>query len=101
MKIKMQKLPVWEIGDPRGIDVVKHLRSLILEYGHVSLFDLYDMINIMKLGSFEYDVLYIDNKYGWTNPYDIRIKQVKGGYIIVCKKPVNLEEYYIGKSNKK
>ena len=93
MNIEMREMPVWRIADPTGERIVKRLKELIVMYGFVSVLDLYDVINMYE-SSFEFIPSYIENKYGWTNIFGFRLKELKRGYTIVYDTPVPLNDLY-------
>ena len=62
--------------------ILDQMKGAIVEYGQVSIGDLYDLAGITAN--------YTDNKYGWHNLDGAYVKAVPGGYSIVFPKPVAL-----------
>jgi len=68
--------------------VLNQLLSLIENYGHASLLDLYDLIghyNCFNPFNFR------DDKRGWKSLFGVEINKVKKGYAIVFPKLVELK----------
>lgn len=72
------------VVDTRGEaeEVLARMDELIVEYGLVSVADLYDLVGIS--GN------YTDNKYGWTNTDGAKVVRVRDGYMIKLQKPMPL-----------
>lgn len=63
--------------------VLRNMRDAIAQYGQVSIADLCDYLDITSN--------YTDNKYGWFNLNDARIRRVSSGYLIDLPDPVPLD----------
>lgn len=60
-------------------DVLNHLVDQTIDYGMVTVADLYDLVGI--------EPNYTDDKYGWTNLSTAKVIRVRDGYLIDLPKP--------------
>lgn len=55
-------------------DVIDQMRTMVDQYGMVSVNDLYDMVGLTSD--------FTDAKWGWTNLRSASVRQVRGGYLL-------------------
>lgn len=63
--------------------VLDQMEEVIGKYGFVSVFDLYDMVDITAP--------HTSNKYGWTDIRTAKVVPVRGGYVLKLPKPMPLD----------
>lgn len=64
-------------------DVLDRMRDLVRDYGAAKVTDLYDLVGLS--GS------YVDDRWGWTDLRDARVKPVRGGYLLELPRTEPLE----------
>lgn len=63
--------------------VLDQMQEVINKYGFVSVFDLYDMVDITAP--------HTSNKYGWTDIRTAKAVPVRGGYVLKLPRPMPLD----------
>ena len=81
-RFDFKNMPVFPKSEENLVkQIVKHLRDVIRIYGHISLIDVYDIIEIYE-PSLHADKYYIDNMYGWKRINDLYMLHTEHGATI-------------------
>lgn len=93
-KFDLKHLPVFPKSEEGlVIQIINHLRFMILQYGYISVMDLYDVIETCE-PTLHADKKFTDYTYGWMHYLDMYLLHTENGVTIGIKPKPKLLEYW-------